>query len=707
MQLACADLPPLGECGNGVLDEHEDCDGAPGQGPNGEAVPCGKPSDARACRYTCDGNDQAPGACPSGYVCGGFDHVCRKPAGAFSDRPIATLPVGPDALAAADFDGDGYADVYVRHGASNPASASVVFFEQGGARSSTVPVPGFQFGAAGPLTSTAADLIEVTSLSYASSYSAGMLVLRGGKERSFLPASFSSLPVPKKPTTFLPLRAGDARIAVQGDRLVEFYSYFSIDAAETVVGLGEAPAAAPEVALLGDPASHAAERIAVPFADHVAVYDGMTNASKFAVSVPMTPITGVWLSRYDADARTDMVIEVTPPADVPHYFHALGASDPDHMISPGDMMPSTTVTAAPADDRIAAHGRIVAVANLTGRELPEVLTEKGLFGFGYDGQYEKRVEADWPAQENPPGKPNDLVAAIGDFNHDGLPDVLVGSRSAPDLHYIVNAGHGQYDTGKIGTAGSTTALVCADVDGDVHDDAVFVQHGSDVDEIGVIFGSEGALPGAPKLVGPFETISQLVVAPNLLSDDLGTTRADIVAVTGSDPGHLALMPGKATRELAAPFYFVPDQAKSPDTPGGFALGEFVAGGGPSVASFTSSVTFGNMEGGLSAQNSLWLLGTAHGALGALGGTPVDSCGFDATMVIPLPRGDHDDVGLLSDCGSFITYSAQGGSFVQTQALPFDDALVGTGTSMRKPVGDLPLEAGAKPPYPVCAGDLDG
>jgi len=111
---SCAELPtiPSEVCGNGVIDQGEDCDSAiSGTVPKSA---CGKPrSDgALACRLHCrdlapDDEQPAP-VCPDGWQCG-YDDICRKPTGSFVHKGPFAADVRQ--LAVADFDLDARSDV--------------------------------------------------------------------------------------------------------------------------------------------------------------------------------------------------------------------------------------------------------------------------------------------------------------------------------------------------------------------------------------------------------------------------------------------------------------------------------------------------------------------------------------------------------------------------------------------------------------------
>jgi hypothetical protein len=128
--MQCADLNPLqpGICGNGVVDPGEDCDTT--------ATTCGLPGTVYACRYDCAGSS----SCPVGYNCG-VDFICRAPTGRFValGSPVHT---GGDSVALGDFNGDGFADAYIRTALDvlGGASSEVAYLGSDGTILSTFPI---------------------------------------------------------------------------------------------------------------------------------------------------------------------------------------------------------------------------------------------------------------------------------------------------------------------------------------------------------------------------------------------------------------------------------------------------------------------------------------------------------------------------------------------------------------------------------------
>lgn len=138
---ATLDKLPSGTCGNGVVDEAtEDCDtfGVAGHD-------CGT-SGVQACRLMCGRAASPPErpnadpACPPGWGCS-VDHYCRQPTGQYESL---TDPLSSDVVSmqVGDFDGDARKDILASgsRGGDNAARLKVHYFGLGGALEHVTPV---------------------------------------------------------------------------------------------------------------------------------------------------------------------------------------------------------------------------------------------------------------------------------------------------------------------------------------------------------------------------------------------------------------------------------------------------------------------------------------------------------------------------------------------------------------------------------------
>jgi hypothetical protein len=175
---ACTELEEieLGQCGNGVLEEGEDCDGY-AQAPNASlCIAAGAPG---ACRYGCGGEL----VCPDGYGCGN-DDVCRRHSGRFAAPEPTGQPPGRW-LGAGDIDGDGNDDLVNLY----PTQLGVDFLEDGVYQETyRLPIEARAVPLVTSLDADAfADVLVPTAL--------GLAVWRGSATRRLMPTTYASLPV--------------------------------------------------------------------------------------------------------------------------------------------------------------------------------------------------------------------------------------------------------------------------------------------------------------------------------------------------------------------------------------------------------------------------------------------------------------------------------------------------------------------------------
>lgn len=110
--------PPLGVCGNRVVEAGEDCDD-----PDDPA--CGSVKVAAACRFLCDDT-----GCASGRSCGD-DGVCRTPTGSFAAEAMVIEEAGARAIEVGDLDGDGRDDLIVPTVEVDSRDVKAIFVEVG------------------------------------------------------------------------------------------------------------------------------------------------------------------------------------------------------------------------------------------------------------------------------------------------------------------------------------------------------------------------------------------------------------------------------------------------------------------------------------------------------------------------------------------------------------------------------------------------
>ncbi|MFO0590269.1 MAG: VCBS repeat-containing protein [Polyangiaceae bacterium] len=178
--VACDDLPklPSDVCGNGVIEDGEDCDGAS----------VGQNSCNALCRLECTSN----GACPAGFGCGS-DGLCRQPTGTFAPFGPA-LALSAERLTLADFDGDGQNDLL----ASRGSSLSVAYVGPQGLLPETTTIAHTPIDVY-PDVPAVLDIDGDGRADLASRLGPNIGVLRGQQDRTLLPLPFSwQIPVLKE-----------------------------------------------------------------------------------------------------------------------------------------------------------------------------------------------------------------------------------------------------------------------------------------------------------------------------------------------------------------------------------------------------------------------------------------------------------------------------------------------------------------------------
>lgn len=196
------DLPtlPADQCGNHVIERGEDCDGV-GVGSN-------------TCTATCRLSCTADRACPAGWGCG-LDLLCRQPSGELEDFGTAVAMPG-DALALADFDGDGRRDVFARQ----DARFAIAYVDPAGLSPTTTTL---SFDAADefPDVPAIADVDGDGRTDLLLRLEDGISLMRGQADRHLLPTPFRrDPPSDAQPSDLLLSVDVDFRSEAPGDELI-------------------------------------------------------------------------------------------------------------------------------------------------------------------------------------------------------------------------------------------------------------------------------------------------------------------------------------------------------------------------------------------------------------------------------------------------------------------------------------------------------
>jgi hypothetical protein len=192
---ACSDLPDIaaGVCGNRVIERGEDCDGFDRAG-----LACRPPGGAGQCHMDCSAAaDGTPTACPNGFGCDP-DAVCRKATGELAALPERIIG-SAFSLAAADFDGDGQADVLAsgRPTAYGLTKIRLHYYDRAGAPAQTWTTSGIL------ATPRAAELTEEGRSDLVFAAGGGVVLMSGELDRTVISEALPSYYLPRSETRIL------------------------------------------------------------------------------------------------------------------------------------------------------------------------------------------------------------------------------------------------------------------------------------------------------------------------------------------------------------------------------------------------------------------------------------------------------------------------------------------------------------------------
>jgi hypothetical protein len=555
----CTDLPPLGTCGNGIVEATagEDCDDA-------DPVTC------RACRLVCSADLPATGTCPDGELCClagqrcGSDALCRAPSGVFAS-PSAIIPFTATQHTVADVDGDGIGDVF----GVNRQQASFLF---GGALTRTASVP---------ISTLSRPESQVTFID---------LVLDPGA------------PVEAEGTAGLviPTARGFGVLVASGGRLAS-PALPELEFEVLVNGGGDVPdralIAAPSVSgrVVAVVAEHRSDA-AFPGTDRVAlrVFNGRdplpTDDTPCGVDFPIVPDLASFARMELVETsvgeqaivaitqiRADLTVEAaalcivrSPPiaglvpsllaVEAGRFVAELRAAELD-----GDPCPEVVAELSDgADVRfVRSYDTELSAGNCTATPLLRDIADGHLVGIGDltgDGIDEVMIDRDvWrnTLSVNPIKLglqlPDALdVARVVDVNRDGRNDIVAVGTPAPDLTVILAVDAG-YAPRTIASIGALRELATADFDADTYPDVATIESLTDgTQRVVVAFGgpsgpqgfdSIGDIRGVRSLVGFVDTI------PITTSDAF----ADLFMVHATPQGEdeVSQFHGAATRALTS------------------------------------------------------------------------------------------------------------------------------------------------------------
>lgn len=612
---SCATLPTIAanQCGNGVVEPGEDCDGFAAKGSK-----CRPKDDAFACRFDC--ND-AP--CPTGYLCGKTDGICQAPSGSFSpnaakiDVPAARVNLG-------DFNGDGTHDVLTRTRPDEAARESLrILYLAPGAETTSRIFP-IHTLAISPQIANATTPDKFDDLFFGSA-GEGLDVLLGAQDGTLSPLAFARFPLAANSIVSmtlvhgLPFAATPFREAplvlfeALGQNVITVASN-STDPLDSVIGILPQPVSN----LLGPPRS--ANIVESTDCDEMLlVFKGDSSLSMYSPCLP----TGELRTKKTAELAPRKLLSFPgktidqPPVTTDlngdghqdvllragnQTFVGFGRGDgtfssTSDLLSPTELAVATCIGISPTDGtpsppqdcaaldvepaKSPALGQHVVTTNALIRidKLVSTSTTLNIIGTVL-------------AQQSGGGW---TVAKIADLNRDGIVDVAAASSTALDIDFFngTPGADGFFNPSKVRTDAPVSQLGVGDYDGDLVNDLAIIEvgvDGPDVDGIDVAYGNFAGPPEAPFRMGEFPHIRQIASGrfAGLDSvDELGLIYAP------ADGDQVTVLDGQGDRQLLSPFGLggiVSDSGNIQGSPIALALGQFDSDPLPDSVTFAFDAT---------------------------------------------------------------------------------------------------------------------
>jgi hypothetical protein len=532
----------LGTCGNRVVEQGEDCDGARG---------CNN-----ACRYSC----RTSASCPSGWGCDAAAGICRAAAGTF--RAVTLATDRRTTLLAGDFDQDGRDDLLSFQSDQGELS-NVYRFGADGSPARTLVLPAAYSAAIADMTGDRVPDVVLDGesvLAYRAAPPLGFSPLVGALRRFTSAARLVAVDLGCDGLRELLLLGGDAdgahalsRIGNNGV-LTPVPGAIAISAAELLSleagdGLVPEPKELAATGAFARPGARACEMLALPAPvgtpaiDVYASRDGGETVERFArVAYDATAAPRrVFFADVDGDSISDLVIA---SSTVQQVSRGLGGGGFESKAS-----------ALPEPDELLAAG------DLDGVPGAELFT-----GLGNGPPYRQ--------------------ARILDVTNDGLADVIAAG-DAERLDVLRNSRSGRQSLLPIPTRGVPRVAGAADFDGDGFDDLLIGAHdGSETFDrrASILFAPVTGNGAVPVEAAFFAHVAQLAAGIFDVDAFNADASADIGVLFSTEMGatQLAILEGGADRLLRSRLPSGDPQFQA-YVPGGPALGRFEAQAGLEVA----------------------------------------------------------------------------------------------------------------------------
>jgi hypothetical protein len=568
--LACAELTdiPPGVCGNGFLEGDEECDTYTESGQS-----CRPPGVEGACRYDCSPPSGGPDACPKdpviGYPSCGLDGICRRSKGTY-EAFGSFLSIPAQSVQLGDFDGDGRQDLLALGNASSLQWQSLprfLFFDKTTGQLQDVFDPRMPISSPTivRLDQTAAKQDLRRQVVFGTGFGIGTFEI--SSDREVLPIAYPFQQMPENWLYRMVRVRGTTENSVKESVLIFMGQNDSDSASPGEIAVAEsvsvlAPMPKPVNMLAGEPvAANVVEGLTSPCEEVLFAFQGdnrvymLEPCDSFGKWLTSTqpPISVLSLTGNHTISQTPIAAKVNKEdslidlvlvdeSGTPHV--AFGKGDGSFVADLGN--PDATLGKAwPVT--VVSDSENCAVASAPDAQFP--LAAGDLNGDGI---------ADWvlhnslqltrsmtinPAAEqiefqtcaaNWPSSGQWSSAAIANLNGDGLPDVIAGSSSSPDLDFLQGTGLDSLNPSGIVTGGLLSHLVVGDFDGDLINDVAFSERihaptptaDSPTEELAIAYGNFAGAPGPPIEIGELSNIKQLQSAKYVgddAIDELGVT----------------------------------------------------------------------------------------------------------------------------------------------------------------------------------------
>ncbi|MGZ3448512.1 MAG: FG-GAP repeat domain-containing protein [Polyangiales bacterium] len=566
--VSCADLPAIqaGSCGNGVIEAGEDCDGVAPAGAS-----CRQHDEQNACHFDC-----RTASCPTGWLCGPSSGICSQPTGEF-EKATSEFETTSGRILLGDVDGDGISEI-VTFSTPDPAGRTtprVFYFDdiaQGPAKLVPIRAP-----AIGPdlydLTGDGVQDLVFSSL-------AGMNVMVGATDRTLTPIAFSKFTFPKGSAARL-VRVRGTKATTTGEAPVAFAETGGVkiigavgqfdDSLTPIAVLEKSP-----TEVLGFPrAADFIEGTTSPCEEIYWVWKGSDTVS-YAVTcsedalwlkkptiLPLKLVTlpgdvvdeGVLAADVNGDGHVDLVIG-GKANDWIAFGRGDGTFSGDPKLGPGpEVAPYSCATSIDGKPVLGACEFPIAIGPYQPSHTPRgpVLVLSSTIAF-LDGVTTdaagKVVFSVLPVVKKSAGTWS--VAAVGDFNSNGLQDVVAGSADGLDLDFYNGTPTPFFNPSKLATDHGVSRIEVGDFDGDLVADVAFTEgDGTGRDTLSIAYGRFMAPPEAPFAIGAFEGVVEMVSA----RIDAGDLIDGIGLISGGNGEHVAVLTGGGERQLLSPFGF--------------------------------------------------------------------------------------------------------------------------------------------------------